>query len=76
MENLEGLAKTEPGVVRSLAMQAGRELRVFVEPTAIDDSAAIQLARRLSQRIEQSLDYPGQIKVTVIRETRCVEYAR
>ena len=76
MENLEGLAKTEPGVVRSLAMQAGRELRVFVEPTAIDDAAAIQLARRISQRIEEKLDYPGQIKVTVIRETRCVEYAR
>ena len=76
MENLEGLAKTEPGVVRSLAMQAGRELRIFVEPTAIDDAAAIQLARRLSKRIEEKLDYPGQIKVTVIRETRCVEYAR
>ena len=76
MENLEALAKAEPGVVRSLAMQAGRELRVFVEPAALDDNAAIQLARRLAQRIEQALDYPGQIKVTVIRETRCVEYAR
>ncbi len=76
MEDLEGLAKEEPGVARSLAMQAGRELRVFVEPTAIDDDAAIQLARRLAQRIEQKLDYPGQIKVTVIREARCVEYAR
>lgn len=76
MENLEGIAKAEPGVIRSLAMQAGRELRIFVEPNAIDDNAAIQLARRLSQRIEQTLDYPGQIKVTVIRETRCVEYAR
>ena len=76
MENLEALAKEEAGVVRSLAMQAGRELRIFVEPTVIDDHAAIQMARRLSQRIEQKLDYPGQIKVTVIRETRCVEYAR
>ncbi len=76
MENLEGIAKEEPGVVRSLAMQAGRELRIFVEPTVIDDPAAIQLARRLSKRIEEKLDYPGQIKVTVIRETRCVEYAR
>ena len=76
MENLEGIAKEEPGVVRSLAMQAGRELRIFVEPTAIDDAAAIQLARRVSKRIEEKLDYPGQIKVTVIRETRCVEYAR
>ncbi len=76
MENLEAMAREEAGVVRSLAMQAGRELRIFVEPTVIDDNAAIQLARRLSQRIEQKLDYPGQIKVTVIRETRCVEYAR
>ena len=76
MENLEAVAREEPGVVRSLAMQAGRELRVFVEPAAIDDNAAIHLARRLAQKIEQALDYPGQIKVTVIRETRCVEYAR
>ena len=76
MENLEGIARAEPGVIRSLAMQAGRELRVFVEPTAIDDGVAIQLARRISRNIEQTLDYPGQIKVTVIRETRCVEYAR
>ena len=76
MEHLEAIAKAEAGVVRSLAMQAGRELRVFVEPAALDDNAAIQLARRLAQRIEQTLDYPGQIKVTVIRETRCVEYAR
>ncbi len=76
MERLEAIARKEPGVVRSLAMQAGRELRVFVEPTAMDDNAAIQLARRVSQHIEQDLDYPGQIKVTVIRETRCVEYAR
>ncbi len=76
MEDLEAIAKKEAGVVRSLAMQAGRELRIFVEPTAIDDSAAIQLARRISKRVEEELDYPGQIKVTVIRETRCVEYAR
>jgi len=76
MDALEELARGEPGVVRSLAMQAGRELRIFVEPTAMDDRAAIQLARNLSRRIEEKLDYPGQIKVTVIRETRCVEYAR
>jgi len=76
LENLEAIARGEPGVVRSLAMQAGRELRVFVEPTEVDDAAAIQLARRISKKIEDALDYPGQIKVTVIRETRCVEYAR
>ena len=76
MENLEALAREEEGVVRSLAMQAGRELRVFVEPTEIDDAKAVQLARRISQKIEEKMEYPGQIKVTVIRETRCVEYAR
>lgn len=76
LENLEAIAKAEPGVVRSLAMQAGRELRIFVEPTEVNDTTAIQLARRISQKIEQTLDYPGQIKVTVIRETRYVEYAR
>jgi ribonucrease Y len=76
MDALEDLARGEPGVIRSLAMQAGRELRIFVEPTAMDDRAAIQLARTLSRRIEEKMDYPGQIKVTVIRETRCVEYAR
>lgn len=76
LEDLEALAKAEPGVVRALAMQAGRELRVFVEPTEVDDATAIQLARRISKKIEESLDFPGQIKVTVIRETRCVEYAR
>ncbi|MDR0994361.1 MAG: ribonuclease Y [Verrucomicrobiota bacterium] len=76
MENLEAIAKAEPGVLRSLAMQAGRELRIFVEPTEVDDAMAIQLARRIAQRVEEKLDYPGQIKVTVIRMTRCVEYAR
>ncbi len=76
LEELEALAKEEPGVVRSLAMQAGRELRVFVEPTALDDAAAILLARRLAKRIEEKRNYAGQVKVTVIRETRCVEYAR
>ncbi len=76
MEKLEALAKEESGVARGLAMQAGRELRIFVEPTEIDDNQAIQLARRIAQRIEEHMDYPGQIKVTVIRMTRCVEYAR
>jgi ribonuclease Y len=76
MERLEALAAAEPGVARALAMQAGRELRVFVTPEAMDDAAAILLARKLARTIEQNLDYPGQIKVTVIRETRCVEYAK
>lgn len=76
MENLEAVAKEEPGVIRALAMEAGRELRIFVEPVSIDDNAAILLARRIARTIEQKLNYPGQIKVTVIRETRCVEYAK
>jgi len=76
LKNLEEIAAAEPGVVRSLAMQAGRELRIFVEPTAVDDAAAIQLARRIAQQIETRVDSPGPIKVTVIRELRCVEYVR
>ncbi len=76
LKNLEEIAAAEPGVVRSLAMQAGRELRIFVEPTAVDDAAAIQLARRIAQEIEARVDHPGPIKVTVIRELRCVEYVR
>ena len=57
-------------------MQAGREIRVIVEPGRIDDSEAMQLARNIAKEIEQQLEYPGQIKVTVVRETRCVEYAK
>ena len=55
---------------------AGREIRVIVEPSKIDDSEARQLARNVSKQIESQLEYPGQIKVTVVRETRCVEYAK
>ena len=61
---------------KSYAMQAGREIRVIVEPGRIDDSEAMQLARNIAKEIEQQLEYPGQIKVTVVRETRCVEYAK
>ena len=57
-------------------MQAGREIRVIVEPGKIDDNEAMQMARNISKQIEQEMKYPGQIKVTVIRETRCVEYAK
>ncbi|MFA5044157.1 MAG: ribonuclease Y, partial [Kiritimatiellia bacterium] len=58
------------------AIQAGREVRVIVVPDKVDDAAAMHLARDISKKIEQDLQYPGQIKVTVIREKRCVEYAR
>jgi ribonuclease Y len=76
LEKLEEIANGYRGVSKSYAMQAGREIRVIVEPTKIDDNEAIQMARNISKQIEQELEYPGQIKVTVVRETRCVEYAR
>ena len=76
LEKLEEIANNYRGVEKSYAMQAGREIRVFVEPKRIDDNEAMQLARNIAKEIEEKLEYPGQIKVTVIRETRCVEYAR
>lgn len=76
LEKLEGIASNFRGVVKSYAIQAGREVRVIVEPSKIDDNEAMQMARNISKQIEQELKYPGQIKVTVVRETRCVEYAR
>lgn len=76
LEKLENIANGFRGVVKSFAIQAGREIRVLVEPSKIDDNEAMQMARNISKQIEQELQYPGQIKVTVVRETRCVEYAR
>ncbi|MCF7838984.1 MAG: ribonuclease Y [Candidatus Marinimicrobia bacterium] len=76
LEQLEKIAAGFDGVEKSYAIFAGRELRVFVKPRDVDDNAALHLARDLSKRVEQDMQYPGQIKVTVIRETRCVEYAR
>ncbi|MFH0879132.1 MAG: ribonuclease Y [Lentisphaerota bacterium] len=76
LEKLEEIANSYRGVNKSYAMQAGREIRVFVEPTKIDDNEALQMARNVSKQIEQEMEYPGQIKVTVVRETRCIEYAR
>ena len=76
LEALERLACAFPGVERCYAIQAGREIRALVKPDEIDDLAALQLARDLAKRIEDTLEYPGQIKVTVLRETRAVEYAR
>jgi len=76
LERLESIASSFDGVDRSYAIQAGREVRVLVQPEHIDDNAAMSLARDVSHKIESDLQYPGQIRVTVIRETRCVEYAR
>lgn len=72
---LEALAARQPGVEKAYALQAGREIRVFVEPKKVDDKAALLLARDLSKQIAQELKYPGQIRVVVVRETRFVEYA-
>jgi len=76
LEALETVATSFNGVQRAFAIQAGREVRVMVQPDSIDDLASIHLARDVAKKIEESLQYPGQIKVTVIRETRVVDYAR
>lgn len=76
LEKLEEIANGFRGVKKSYAVQAGREVRVIVEPHQITDDDAVQLAHNISRQIEHDLEYPGQIKVTVVRETRCVEYAK
>ncbi|AZR72578.1 ribonuclease Y [Anoxybacter fermentans] len=76
LENLEKIADSFDGVEKAYAIQAGREIRIMVKPDKIDDEAAPKLARDIVKNIEQDLDYPGQIKVTVIRETRVVDYAK
>ena len=76
LENLEGIADSFKGVSKAFALQAGREIRVMVESERISDEEAIWLSKDIAKRIENELQYPGQIKVTVIRETRSVEYAR
>jgi ribonuclease Y len=76
VEDLERIAAGFAGVDRAFAVQAGRELRVFVQPDRLGDEEAFALARTIASRIENELQYPGQIKVTVIRETRCVEVAK
>jgi ribonuclease Y len=75
IEDLEKIAKSFNGVENTYAIQAGRELRVMVESQTITDENAILLSRDIAKKIEESLTFPGQIKVTVIRETRAVEYA-
>ncbi len=76
LKDLEDLARSFPGVEKAYAIQAGREIRVLVRPQELDDLSAAALARDLAKKIESDLKYPGQIKVTVLRETRAIEYAR
>ncbi|MBI2030851.1 ribonuclease Y, partial [Candidatus Kaiserbacteria bacterium] len=76
LEDLEGIANSQPGVEKSYAIAAGREVRVIVKPEAITDLEARKLARDIADKIEKEMQYPGEIKVSVIRETRVTEYAR
>ena len=76
LENLEEIANSFEGVESSYAIQAGREIRIMVKPDVISDDALVILAHSIAQKIEEELDYPGQIKVNVIRESRATEYAK
>ncbi len=76
LEKLEEISESFTGVEKSFAVQAGREIRIMVKPDEIDDVSSVHIARDIRKRIEDELDYPGHIKVTVIRETRAVEYAK
>ncbi|MGG7163719.1 ribonuclease Y [Clostridium ihumii] len=76
LEKLEEIANSYEGVEKSYAIQAGREVRIMIKPEEIDDAGAIEVARDIVKKIEDELEYPGQIKVNVIRETRAIEYAK
>jgi ribonuclease Y len=76
LQKLEEIANTTTGVERSFAIQAGREIRIIAKPDEVSDDAIALLARDISKKIESELEYPGQIKVNVVRETRAVDYAK
>lgn len=76
LQELEGIATSFEGVRQAYAVEAGREIRVVVDPVRIDDMSSLKLARDIAKRVEDSMTYPGEIKVTVLRELRAVEYAR
>jgi ribonuclease Y len=76
MKDLENVANSFTGIEKTYAISAGREVRVFVQPKQIDDLSAIKLARDIATKIESTMQYPGTIKVNVIRETRAVEFAK
>jgi ribonuclease Y len=76
LQNLERIADSFNGVEKSYAIQAGREVRIVVKPEQVDDVSSLKMAREVAQRIQEEMTYPGEIKVTVIREMRSVDYAR
>jgi ribonuclease Y len=76
LQDIEEIANSFPGVSKSYAVQAGREVRIIVESKDVSDDDSVVLAKDVAKKIEESLSYPGQIKVTVIRETRAVEFAK
>ena len=76
LTKLEGIADSFKGVSKAFALQAGREIRIMVESEQISDEEAVWLSKDIAKRIENELEYPGKIKVTVIRETRAIDYAR
>ena len=76
MQKLEEIANDFNGVDKSFAIQAGREIRIMIKPEVINDDSMVLVAKDIVKRIENELEYPGQIKVSLIRETRAVEYAK
>ena len=76
LEKLEEIANSFEGIKKAYALQAGREIRIIVEESSLNDEQALILAREIAKRIEQEMSFPGQIKVNVIREVRSIEYAR
>ena len=76
MKDLENIATSFPGIDKAYAISAGHEIRVIVEPKSIDDLSALKLARDIADKIEATMQYPGVIKVNVIRESRATDYAK
>ena len=76
LQKLEGIATDFEGVKQAFAVQAGREIRVIVDAAEVDDRLSAKIARDVAKRIEEEMEYPGEVRVTLVRELRCVEYAR
>jgi ribonucrease Y len=76
LEDLESIANSFEGVERTFAIQAGREIRVIVDSSRVTDEQSVMLSRDIARKIEKEMKYPGQIKISVVRETRAVEHAR